>query len=386
VISPVATAASAAATPPGGLSARPVTRAARWLLAPSRPVTPGIAAAMVKDIDILPGSIIATFGAMLAMNLVCYWQTRAPLFLYLAGLTLGLGLLRLLVCRRMLGGDQSAILTDVFLLASLVWFTVQGVMTGAALLSGLAPLQVLSIAAALSLQGPLCARAYAAPRFAKGTILALDIPLFGACVISGQHWLLGLLVFGPAYLYASFSTIQRFEHIAIETQEARHASARQARHDPLTGALNRLGLLEVMGSGEPRERLAFFHIDLDDFKTINDSFGHHAGDALLQQVTARLRAITPVAGWVARLGGDEFAVIIPGMTPAMSEMFATGLVATISDQPYKLEAGIHTKVGLSVGVACIPDDCASVAELYRKADVALYAVKAQGKGNWQRAA
>jgi diguanylate cyclase (GGDEF)-like protein len=377
---------AASANPTGSLTPTPATKLVRWLIAPARPVSPAIAAALVKEIDITPGGMVATFASLLAMNGICFGVTRTPLFLVLFILNLAVGLLRVLLCKRLLAGDKRPVLTDIFILASLAWFAVVGLVSGAALFSGSAPLQVLSTAAALAMQGPLCARAYAAPRFATAIILAIDIPLLAACAIAPQHWLLGLLAFGPAYLFGSLSTIKRFQHVAIETQEGRLASQHQARHDPLTGALNRAGLLEVLNSGEQPDRLAFFHIDLDDFKTINDSFGHHAGDALLQQVTARLRAITPVAGAVARLGGDEFAVLIPGMTPAESEMFADGLVATISHEAYTIDAGIRTKIGLSVGFACVPDDCASLAELYRKADVALYAVKAQGKGNWRRAA
>jgi len=376
----------ATAAAAGGLTPKPATALVRWLLAPVRPVSAAVAAALVKDIDITQGGMVATFASLLVMNGVCYGVTGAPYFLLFFVLNLAVGLLRVWVCQRLLAGDPRPVLTDIFVIASLVWFAVVGLMSGAALLSGSAPLQVLSTAAALAMQGPLCARIYAAPRFATAIILVIDIPLLAACAVSPQHWLLGLLAFGPAYLYGSLSTIKRFQHIAIETQEGRLASLHQARHDPLTGALNRIGLLNVLGSGEQPARLAFFHIDLDDFKTINDRFGHHAGDTLLQQVTARLRAITPVAGWVARLGGDEFAVIVAGMTPAESEMFADGLVATISHDSYTIDAGIRIKIGLSVGFACVPEDCASLAELYRKADVALYAVKAQGKGNWRRAA
>jgi len=124
--------------------------------------------------------------------------------------------------------------------------------------------------------------------------------------------------------------------------------------------------------------VAVLFLDLDDFKTINDSLGHAAGDQLLETVAARLLKATRGCDTVARLGGDEFAVLLDGMTHRDDAMAVVARVTTAMRVPVPLH-GKEFTVGSSIGLAHA-SDVESADELLRNADVAMYRAKAAGKG------
>ncbi len=171
------------------------------------------------------------------------------------------------------------------------------------------------------------------------------------------------------------------ERVAMEN-ELRH----QAFHDALTGLANRAlfedRLEHALAAGlRSRRPLAVLFIDLDDFKTINDSLGHGAGDALLQHVAARIDPLVRATDTAARLGGDEFAVLLDGVVNAEE---ARGIAARILDaleQGFVLE-GRELQVTASIGVA-VSDSSIQADELLRNADTAMYAAKANGKSSVQ---
>ena len=157
-----------------------------------------------------------------------------------------------------------------------------------------------------------------------------------------------------------------------------------ARYDTLTSLPNRLQLTEALGeamqyAGQWRTRCAFLMIDLDRFKSINDSLGHLVGDRLLAQVAARLSALMGQDQLCGRLGGDEFAVVIRDATDhRVIEKVARRIIESLSE-PYLVDN--HTLyVGASVGSAIGPRDGRSVEELMRNADLALYRAKDAGGG------
>jgi diguanylate cyclase (GGDEF)-like protein len=125
-------------------------------------------------------------------------------------------------------------------------------------------------------------------------------------------------------------------------------------------------------------RIAAFFIDLDDFKRVNDSFGHKAGDELLQALAARFTHAVGDAGTVGRLGGDEFVVLVEGLSMRGLEALAERLQA-VARQPFRLGESGRNRVSLSasIGIAAGPRD--SPEELLRDADIALYRAKAMGK-------
>jgi diguanylate cyclase (GGDEF)-like protein/PAS domain S-box-containing protein len=157
----------------------------------------------------------------------------------------------------------------------------------------------------------------------------------------------------------------------------------QALHDALTGLPNRILFADRLqhaldrANADPTLRLAVFFVDLDDFKTVNDSLGHTAGDQLLAAVADRLRASIRPEDTAARLGGDEFAVLIEDGMPAEPSTVASRILEQLS-RPFEVD-GKTVSVQASVGVSLSGSDGTTPDELLRNADLAMYLAKARGK-------
>ncbi|CAH2604942.1 GGDEF domain-containing protein [Rhodovastum atsumiense] len=176
--------------------------------------------------------------------------------------------------------------------------------------------------------------------------------------------------------------------LAHDRERRRAEEARfQAQHDGLTGLANR-GLFNerleqaIATARGSRHRVGVLFIDLDNFKTVNDSQGHDMGDRLLKLVADRLLAITRSSDTVARLGGDEFAVVtalevtgtdLSGMCHRILQDLRQGFAAEFPD----------LTIGASIGIAVCPDDGEDVASLLRSADIAMYQAKTAGKGSFR---
>jgi diguanylate cyclase (GGDEF)-like protein len=164
----------------------------------------------------------------------------------------------------------------------------------------------------------------------------------------------------------------RFEHLAF--------------HDPLTQLANRDLFNDrvrhaLTKRGEPGRTVAVMYLDLDDFKTVNDSLGHAAGDALLVQVAERLRVSIRPDDTVARLGGDEFAILMADVT---SEAEATAVAKRILDSlntPFDI-AGEVVWAHATIGIARVTPGQIDLADLLRRADLAMYTAKGEGKGRY----
>lgn len=153
--------------------------------------------------------------------------------------------------------------------------------------------------------------------------------------------------------------------------------------DPLTKLPNRAlfhrRLQETLALARRDHRpFALFLMDLDHFKEINDTLGHHVGDLLLAQVATRLRERLRQADIVARLGGDEFAVLLPGLDTRHAAMAARLLLQALHD-PFTVD-GQSLSVGASVGIALYPDHGVDLPALIQRADVAMYAAKRVNDG------
>lgn len=155
----------------------------------------------------------------------------------------------------------------------------------------------------------------------------------------------------------------------------------QAFHDSLTGLANRF-LLEdrvkqaLLGRGNQAVGVLF--MDLDRFKRVNDSLGHHAGDHLLQQFAERLSGALRVGDSAARLGGDEFAVLLPGLESEETALEVAQRISAAIREPFPIE-GREVFVTVSIGVAVSPGDGTDFATLLRSADVAMYDAKDAGR-------
>lgn len=167
----------------------------------------------------------------------------------------------------------------------------------------------------------------------------------------------------------------------ITDEVAAHAQIQHlSLHDALTGLPNRNKLFRYLESSENAKALLM--LDLDNFKPINDSLGHPAGDAVLIEVAGRLGRITRDCDLVARLGGDEFIVVLarPGKQPEV-DRFCARLVQAL-EQPMLVE-GHTVRIGVSVGVVLASDYPGPASDLIRYADVALLSAKQAGKHTWR---
>ena len=161
-----------------------------------------------------------------------------------------------------------------------------------------------------------------------------------------------------------------------------------AHHDVLTGLPNRLLFTERLGlamqhARRANQQVAVLFIDLDRFKTINDSLGHHVGDGLLRSVSMRLLEAVRAGDTVSRLGGDEFVVALNGVAGCdeVLSIVERRLVPSIRQAHHVGGAELH--VTCSVGISMFPDDSHDIDEVMRHADVAMYQAKAMGRDSAQ---
>ncbi len=183
----------------------------------------------------------------------------------------------------------------------------------------------------------------------------------------------------PSYLKETDEVGKALERAADILLHTRH----KAYHDPLTGLANRALFSEIAEQQlalcrRYGEHLAILYMDLDGFKSVNDTHGHAVGDLLLRQVAARLQAEMRRSDLVARLGGDEFAAVLMNTDSAGAKTVAAKLVQMLS-APYQVESISLTNVSASIGVAVYPEAGKALETLMQRADYAMYLAKKAGK-------
>ncbi len=189
--------------------------------------------------------------------------------------------------------------------------------------------------------------------------------------------------------YPDLARIQALElfadHCVVAVEQARLYEEMQslAMTDALTGLPNRMLLHDRLGHAlatAQRERtpLALLLMDLDRFKEVNDTLGHHYGDVLLREVGDRVRAAIRTSDTAARLGGDEFAVVLPSTDEAGALVVVNSILAALAPPVTVDNHGLD--IGASVGIALFPDHGADTATLLRRADVAMYVAKRARSG------
>jgi len=171
--------------------------------------------------------------------------------------------------------------------------------------------------------------------------------------------------------------------MALENARVHEAARNLADRDPLTGYFNHRYLHErlseeVVRAVRTRRPLSVVMVDLDDFKLVNDTFGHVYGDRVLVYVAATMRAGLRGSDVAARYGGDEFAVILPETTVHEAAGVAERILATFRAHPFTSDGRSPLPVGTSIGIATYPGDGRTATELIAAADAGLYAAKAEG--------
>lgn len=186
-------------------------------------------------------------------------------------------------------------------------------------------------------------------------------------------------------LYDLRVAIALFEDVTEQRQLQTMLSA-MALRDPLTGLANRRSLDErwrrAIGRPGPQGSIGFLMIDLDGFKSVNDTYGHDTGDQLLRTVASRLRNLARTSDVVCRLGGDEFGILVPDLKkPRQIEALCQRVLDAMAE-PVTID-GIEVKIGASMGACLYPDQAANLRQMLMRADQALYQAKLAGKGCWR---
>jgi diguanylate cyclase (GGDEF)-like protein len=172
-----------------------------------------------------------------------------------------------------------------------------------------------------------------------------------------------------------------------DLKRRQHSLEAVARHDPLTGLPNRMLLMDRLDQAIAATRrsgsiLAVCFLDLDGFKSVNDQFGHAAGDEVLREIARRLRGAMRGGDTVARIGGDEFVLLLSGAHTRAEVDRALGRMISVARLPVELPTRQVVRLSASVGVAAFPDDAAEPQQLLRIADSAMYDAKLLGKDRW----
>lgn len=200
----------------------------------------------------------------------------------------------------------------------------------------------------------------------------------GLSRLSSRLWVTGLIVVWVTVWVALIMATMVSRRLSAQTAALQY----QATHDSLTGLPNRILLQErlndaIRSADNDRRSVALIMMDLDRFKEINDTLGHHVGDKLLQAIGDRLGKVLWGSDTVARLGGDEFALLLP-LADSSHIIHVTNKVSAILVDPFLIE-GMGLEIEASLGVAVYPDDSRTSAELISHADVAMYQAKHRGE-------
>jgi diguanylate cyclase (GGDEF)-like protein len=363
----------------------PRWRVTRWLADCGPGVPDDIRVALIGNLfgslPVFAGGVINTLAVAAVI------AARKPTMPFIAWLVFEIAvcvarLVVLLMARR--AADQHRDTpTDVYLILAIAWSLSVGYGVSVSMASGDWVAATLACLSSAAMVGGICFRNFSAPRLAAAMILTS----LGSCIpgaaLGGEPLLYVVLLQAPLYLYAMTAAAFTLNKMLIATMRAERENDHRAKHDALTGLLNRGGLIEAVDSGltaaaRKGKPLALLFLDLDNFKAVNDTFGHAVGDRLLKSVADRLKRELSAGDVAARIGGDEFVVL--AQAPSHEQAIARGqlLIAAIACT-YPLGEGIAATVGVSIGIAMAPEHGGDPEVLLVVADAALYEAKSSGK-------
>jgi diguanylate cyclase len=363
----------------------PRGKLASWLVYPGRDTPLEIRAALVST---LFGTLPIFFGGVfntIAVAGVLAYRHPSPLFHFWLFSEIAVCLARLAVLvlahRRVQQGKPTP--TDLYILLAPLWGATVGYGALISAMSGDWVAATLSFLSAAAMVGGICFRNFAAPRLVAIMIFLSLGPCCIGAVLSGEPVLLVTLVQIPFYLFAMSIAAKKLNVMLISTMEAERENDRRARHDGLTGLLNRAGFFHaatyrLSETAHPGTGTPLFYLDLDGFKAVNDAYGHESGDRLLIEVAARLRQLAGPDALVARMGGDEFVIIDQASHAKEPHAFANSISAEI-EKPFQLADNITVTIGASIGIASVMGDGSAIDTVLGSADVAMYEAKRNRK-------
>lgn len=213
--------------------------------------------------------------------------------------------------------------------------------------------------------------------------------IFLSGIIDDRNIEKGINAGGDDYLYKPSSEIAIAAKIKAMQRiyEMKNKLNLLSKTDTLTGVNNRLQFdifikNMIKESKKNHSSFVLVFIDLDNFKMINDNFGHQAGDALLKEVAKRLKFCVRIDDFVARMGGDEFAVILKNIVSNEMVNKIVKQIQKVVSTPYSMD-NKNFCINTSIGIACYPTDGANASLLLQNADIAMYHAKIMGKNNFQ---
>jgi len=224
--------------------------------------------------------------------------------------------------------------------------------------------------------------------FGEFLISYMGLALFSVLVITGysKYGIFSVGIFLAPLLFARqmFQRTHSLQQATDELAEKQAENEHQALHDSLTGMPNRMFfhqrlLEEIENARRTGGRMAVMLMDLDHFKEINDTLGHHFGDLLLQEIGPRLSSVLRDNDLMARLGGDEFGIMLPDLPSEEVALRIADRVLEELEQPVAVE-GLALDVSGSVGISMFPMHAEDAETLLRRADVAMYVAKENGGG------
>jgi diguanylate cyclase len=361
----------------------PRGRLTRWLVDPGQDVPDSVRLSLFSS---LYGSVPIFLGGIINTLLVSgAIAARRPeaLFIGWALAEMALAAIRLpvLVAGRRAVRQGRPGPSDLHIVLALCWAACVGFGAFICLMSGDWLIAALACLSAGAMVGGICFRNFAAPRLAALMVVLSLGPCALGGVLSGEPLLLVMLLQVPLYLFAMSRAAFGMNRMLVDRMIAELEKDHRASHDELTGLLNRAGLAAALARREERKGgdIAYLFLDLDGFKTINDTLGHAAGDQLLAEIGVRLRAASPADAIIARIGGDEFLVVADCPAPRVARALAERTIAGLTARPFFAgETGVD--IGVSVGVALSAVHGTDFATLIEAADGALYQAKARGRG------
>ena len=360
----------------------PRWRFTRWLaeVGPGVPVEirARLIAGLFGTLPVFAGGVINTIAVSAAI--VARKPTAAFVAWLILEIVICIGRLIVLIIARRAAAQTRPTPTDIYLLLGLAWGASVGYGVTVSLTSGDWVVATLACLSAAAMVGGICFRNFGAPRLAATMILMSLGPCMAGAAFTGEPLLYVVFLQAPLYLFAMTAAAFKLNKMLVATMQAERENDRRARHDPLTGLSNRSGLTDAVHAkrAQGEQVFALLFLDLDGFKTVNDTYGHAGGDRLLKMVAERLRHLLRTSDVAARIGGDEFVVLATASAQEDALELGRRLISAITAS-YDLGEGISVSIGVSAGIAMAPEHGNDLTDLLAVADAALYEAKTSGK-------